>query len=206
MSLFFPFYNQNGRPNTSQHDQSKDQHSSDPLTTFFRDLNRTADLLNKAATRDTLYSLLKDIDNTRFDNLVSSDENATTYIVNVPEEINQNDVSIDVTNDNRTLIVEIEKTHDNGASESYRHIRTTPRRIDVENLKAHLDAEKSQIVVEIPFEVQKEDALPSSEDEGLVPLAINVRENAVDEVQDPGGQNTGVSEKDTAGDVENRDS
>ena len=177
MSLFFPYYDKNGQPNIFPRRDAKKEPATDPLTTFFNDLNKTAELLNKAGMTNTLYNHLKDMDNTRFDNLVSTDENSMTYIINVPEEINQNDISIDVTNNNRTLIVEIEKSHGNGTTEAYRHIRTTPRSIDVENLEAHLDVKKSHIVVEIPFKVQ-EDELAPQEDETIVSLAINVGEDA----------------------------
>lgn len=193
MSLFFPYYDKNGQPNIFPRRDAKKEPATDPLATFFNDLNRTAALLNKAGMTNTLYNHLKDMDNTRFDNLVSTDENSMTYIINVPEEINQNDISIDVTNDNRTLIVEIEKSHGNGTTEAYRHIRTTPRSIDVENLEAHLDVEKSQIVVEIPFEVQENELTPQ-EDETIVPLAINVGEDADEKARTPEKDEADTSE------------
>lgn len=184
MSLFFPYYDKNGQPNIFPRRNVKKETVTDTLTIFFNDLNRTAELLNKAGMTNTLYKHLKDMDNTQFDNLVSTDENSMTYIINVPEEINRNDISIDVTNNNKTLVVEIEKSHGNGTTEAYRHIRTTPRSIDVENLEAHLDVEKSQIVMEIPFEVQENELTPH-EDETIVPLAINVGEDADEKVHTP---------------------
>lgn len=170
MSLFFPYYDENGRPYTFPRRTEQRHKQQDPLTVFFQDLNRTAEILNKAATSNTIYNRLKEMDNTPFDNLISSDEDNATYIINVPEGVTQNDVSINVTNNNKTLIVEIEKEHENGSVESYRHARTTHRDIDVDNIQAHLDTEKSQIVIEIPFVVQDKEL--ESEEETLIPLDV----------------------------------
>ena len=183
MSLFFPYYNEAGHPNTFPLRTEPRRKQEDPLTVFFRDLNKTAELLNKVATNSTIYNRLKEMDNTPFDNLVSSDEDNATYIINVPEGVTQNDVSIDVTNNNKTLIVEIEKEHDNGSVESYRHARTTHRDIDVDNIQAHLDTEKSQIAIEIPFVVQNKEL--ESEEETFIPLAIRrSKEEATNEEAD----------------------
>ncbi len=166
MSLSYPYYNNNGRKNIFP-----DQKQQDPLTRFFQDLNQTAEILNKAATHNTIFNKLKELDNTPFDNIVSCDENNMSYIINVPEDISQDDVVIDVTSDNRTLTVEISKEHENGSTESYKHVRTTPREIDVDTLQAHLDTETHQVVLEIPFVVEEKQL--ESPEETFIPLQIS---------------------------------
>lgn len=198
MSLFFPYYNETGRPNTFPRRTEPRRKQQDPLTVFFNDLNRTAELLNKAATNSTIYNRLKEMDNTPFDNIVSSDEDNVTYIINVPEGVTQDNVSIDVTNSNKTLIVEIEKEHENGSVESYRHARTTHRDIDVDNIQAHLDTEKSQIVIEIPFVVQDE-AL-ESEEETLIPLTVRSAKEEQDKEVDARDENEPA--KDTSTEID----
>lgn len=198
MSLFFPYYNETGRPNTFPRRTEPRRNQQDPLTVFFNDLNRTAELLNKAATNSTIYNRLKEMDNTPFDNIVSSDENNVTYIINVPEGVTQDNVSIDVTNSNKTLIVEIKKEHENGSVESYRHARTTHRDIDVDNIQAHLDTEKSQIVIEIPLVVQDE-AL-ESEEETLIPLTVHSAEEKQNKKVDARDENKPA--KDTSTEID----
>lgn len=195
MSLFFPYYNEAGHPNVFPRRTEPRRKQEDPLAVFFRDLNKTAELLNKAATNSTIYNRLKEIDNTPFDNLVSSDENNVTYIINVPEGVTQNDVSIDVTNSNKTLIVEVEKEHDNGSIESYRHARTTHRDIDIDNIQAHLDTEKSQIVIEIPFVIQDEALKP--EEETLIPLTVRSSKEGQDKEADSQDENESSKNKNT---------
>lgn len=194
MSLFFPYYNETGHPNTFPRRTEPRRKQQDPLTVFFRDLNRTAELLNKAGTSNTIYNRLKEMDNTPFDNIVSSDEDNVTYIINVPEGVTQNDVSIDVTNNNKTIIVEIEKEHENGSVEAYRHARTTHRDIDVDNIQAHLDTEKNQIIIEIPFIIQDE-AL-ESEEETLIPLTIGSSKEEANKEADDREENESVKDTD----------
>ena len=163
MSLFYPYYDSNGRPSGYP--------DSTPLVQIFRDLNRIARILDKPVTHDSISKKLRDIENTPFDNIVSSDENSMSYTINVPDNITQDDVVIDVTNGNRTLTVEVSKEHENGSTESYRHTRTTPREIDVDTLQAHLDTETHQVVLEIPFVVEEKQL--ESPEETFIPLQIS---------------------------------
>ena len=107
-------------------------------------------------------------------------------------------MSIDVTNNNKTLIVEIEKEHENGSVESYRHARTTHRDIDVDNIQAHLDTEKSQIVIEIPFVIQDE-AL-ESEEETLIPLTVRSAKEEQDKEVDIKEENEPLKNTNTEND------
>lgn len=165
MSLFYPYYDANGRRNNYPN-----QRQQDPLTRFFTDLNQTAELFNKAATQNTIFKRLKELDNTPFDTIVTSDGDNSTYIINVPEGVDQDDVFIDVSDDNRTLIIEVSKEHENGSSESYRHVRTTSREIDVDNLQAYLDTAVHQVILEIPF--TPEETRLEEVEKTVVPLQI----------------------------------
>ena len=192
MSLFYPYYDANGHRNNYPN-----QRQQDPLTRFFTDLNQTAELINKAATQNTIFKRLKELDNTPFDNIVTSDEDNSTYIINVPEDVDQDDVFIDVTDDNRTLIIEVSKEHENGSSESYRHVRTTSREIDVDNLQAHLDTATHQVVLEIPF-TSEETRLEETK-KTVIPLQIasssKEEEKREDDSLDEYNQDEGKGEK-----------